>query len=263
VLTDYELHPGELATLQSSFTYTTENRPHQPEKERMEEEACGGGGAGGEQKQITVTEALKGQAGGSGNNAAGSASRSTRRMSSVDEDDEEEDEEGELIVEWQDDSSETRKLLSRGISCRLHLRMTPRCGWGLFTSEDIAKGSFVCEYVGEVLPPPAADRRMWEHISLGGSHPVFQFAGVRTLDGETHIIDPSRSGGVGRFVNHACDANLVCRAVLEETRLAMYAVCDIQAGEELTCDYAYDASGQIGPTFICGCGETNCQRTLL
>lgn len=43
------------------------------------------------------------------------------------------------------------RLVQQGITVNLQVFMTPEKGWGLRTLEDIPKGTFVCEYVGEIV----------------------------------------------------------------------------------------------------------------
>jgi SET domain-containing protein len=50
--------------------------------------------------------------------------------------------------------------------------------------------------------------------------------------------------------------------MLDNSRFGLYALCDIDASEELTCDYNYEAT-EVGACLICHCGERICDRTLL
>lgn len=68
-------------------------------------------------------------------------------------------------------------------------------------------GSFVCEYVGDVLTDPDSDRRSLYYVSQG-THPTFQFGGITNIDGERYSIDPLWCGSVARMINHSCEANL-------------------------------------------------------
>lgn len=52
--------------------------------------------------------------------------------------------------------------------------------------------------------------------------------------------------------------------VLDNTRIAIYSVCDINPGELLCTDFHFDRQQYTpGATFICNCKEDNCDRILL
>lgn len=60
------------------------------------------------------------------------------------------------------------------------------------------------------------------------------------------FVDPARVGNVGRFLNHSCRPNLAMVPVRVHStlpRLALFAVWDIGAGEELTFDYSGGGGG--------------------
>jgi len=69
------------------------------------------------------------------------------------------------------------------------------------------------------------------------------------------------------FTNHSCSPNAFCPAVSETPELWCYdciAERDIQAGEEITCDYAlfdYDCSGH--EILQCGCQSSNCRGKMM
>lgn len=70
------------------------------------------------------------------------------------------------------------------------------------------------------------------------------------LDGGL-VIDGHRMGGEGRFVNHSCQPNCEMQkwSVNGLFRMALFALRDIKAGEELTYDYNFSlfnpAEGQV------------------
>ena len=78
-------------------------------------------------------------------------------------------------------------------------------GWGLFTLEDIPVNEMVVEYVGELVRPIIADRREVAYTEQGlGSSYLFRLS-------TTGIIDATKKGAVGRFMNHSCN---VCQHTL-------------------------------------------------
>lgn len=85
--------------------------------------------------------------------------------------------------------------------------MTPEGkGWGLRTLEDLPKGAFICEYVGEIVTNTELDER--NKLSTGKKHtyPVLLDAdwgseGV-LKDEEALCLDATVYGNVARFINH-------------------------------------------------------------
>ncbi|XP_037497097.1 histone-lysine N-methyltransferase ASHH2 isoform X2 [Jatropha curcas] len=132
-----------------------------------------------------------------------------------------------------------------------------RCGkkgFGLRLEEDISKGQFLIEYVGEVLDMHTYEVRMREYASM--SHKHFYFM---TLNG-SEVIDACAKGNLGRFINHSCDPN--CRTekwvVNGEICIGLFALRDIKKGEEVTFDYNYvRVVGAAAKQ--CYCGSPQCR----
>lgn len=53
----------------------------------------------------------------------------------------------------------SNRVVQRGIQSRLQVFRTKNMGWGVRSLKPIPKGSFVCEYVGEIISDTDADRR--------------------------------------------------------------------------------------------------------
>lgn len=82
-------------------------------------------------------------------------------------------------------------------------------GWGLRTLEDLPKGAFVCEYVGEILTySELFDRVSKSSNGKGNSNPVLLDAdwGSKAVrkDEEALCLDATDYGNVARFINHRC-----------------------------------------------------------
>lgn len=58
-----------------------------------------------------------------------------------------------------------------------------------------------------------------------------------------------------RFLNHSCNPNTYLR--YDDAGITMVALCDIQAGTELSVDYLINNSG--GDSWDCNCGSTRCR----
>jgi uncharacterized protein len=118
------------------------------------------------------------------------------------------------------------------------VRRTP-IGLGLFSRRAFAKGDFVMEYTGVLLPNDEADRR-------GGRY-LFRVNTRWTIDG-------TGRENLSRYINHSCSPN--CIAYTRGKKIRIYALKKIAPGEELCYDYGkeyFDA--YIKPT---GCACTLC-----
>ena len=85
--------------------------------------------------------------------------------------------------------------------------MTPEGkGWGLRTLEDLPKGAFICEYVGEIVTNMELFDRNSQHTGKKQTYPVLLDADWCTegvlKDEEALCLDATFYGNVARFVNH-------------------------------------------------------------
>ncbi|PWN20271.1 SET domain-containing protein, partial [Microstroma glucosiphilum] len=134
-------------------------------------------------------------------------------------------------------------------------------GLGLFSRSPLARGTFICEFAGELISDEETSRRWDEYKALGvGNYILCINEGLpESGDGVRTNIDPTRRGNVARFINHLCPplTNLIILPVRCDSHLsllpadvpappraAIFAKRDIAADEELGYDYA-DASGQM------------------
>ncbi|CAN4102381.1 unnamed protein product [Withania somnifera] len=127
-------------------------------------------------------------------------------------------------------------------------------GYGLQLLENVSKGQFLIEYVGEVLDMHDYEARQKEYALKCHKHFYFM-----TLNG-SEVIDACAKGNLGRFINHSCDPN--CRTekwmVNGEVCIGLFALRDIKKGEELTFDYNYVRV--FGAAVKkCVCGSLNCR----
>ena len=130
-------------------------------------------------------------------------------------------------------------------------------GLGAFASQFIPAGTRLIEYTGERLTPEEADARYPED---GSRHHTFLFA----ID-EGIVIDAAVGGNDARFINHSCDPN--CDAVVDDDRIWIETIRDVQPGEELAYDYAYELAERHSPAakrrYPCSCGARTCRGTIL
>ena len=127
--------------------------------------------------------------------------------------------------------------------------------WGLFALEAIPADEMVIEYVGQVIRQQVADNRekTYEKIGIGSSY-LFR------IDSDT-IVDATKCGNFGRFINHSCTPNCTAKILtVEDTkRIVIYSKEDIPAGGEITYDYKFPIEDDKIP---CLCGSPFCRGSL-
>ena len=79
------------------------------------------------------------------------------------------------------------------------------------------------------------------------------------------VVDASVNGNEARFLNHSCAPN--CDVVVDDKRLWIEAIHDIEVGEELVYDYAFILPERHTPAakkrYPCHCGAITCRGTML
>ena len=115
-------------------------------------------------------------------------------------------------------------------------------GTGGFARVDIRRGKRLIEYVGNKLSKAKAQAALNN-----------QNAYIFTLD-DTYDIDGSVPWNPARFLNHSCNPN--CEVEIIRSRIWIYTLRYIKAGEELTYNYSYDFEDYEDRP--CNCGAANC-----
>lgn len=141
----------------------------------------------------------------------------------------------------------SNRVVQRGLRLMLEVYSTGNRGWGVRTLEPIPRGTFVCEYAGEVISFEEARHRQLTQGPEENNYiiAIREHAGTGSIT-ET-FVDPALVGNVGRFLNHSCLPNLFMLPVRVHSlvpRLALFAGRDIDAQEELTFDYSGGYSNQ-------------------
>ncbi|XP_041370833.1 histone-lysine N-methyltransferase EHMT2-like [Gigantopelta aegis] len=147
------------------------------------------------------------------------------------------------------------RVVQNGITVRLQLFKTSGRGWGVKTLQDIPKGKFVCEYIGELISDSEADRREDDSYLFD----------LDNRDGETYCIDARKYGNISRFINHLCEPNLIPVKVfidhqdLRFPRICFFSSRDIKAHEELGFDYGEKFWIIKWKQFTCACSNIKCK----
>lgn len=140
------------------------------------------------------------------------------------------------------------------------IRPSPMQGLGAFAVRRIPSGTRLLEYTGARLTSAEADAKEPDSPPDGGPHHTYLFA----IDDDV-VIDAGLGDNDARFINHSCDPN--CDAVVEDGRIWIDAIRDIEPGEELAYDYAYVLNERHSPAakrrYPCRCGAANCRGTIL
>ncbi|XP_009992615.1 PREDICTED: histone-lysine N-methyltransferase EHMT1 [Chaetura pelagica] len=149
------------------------------------------------------------------------------------------------------------RVVQNGLRTRLQLYRTQKMGWGVRTMQDIPLGTFVCEYVGELISDSEADVREDDSYLFD----------LDNKEGEAYCIDARFYGNISRFINHLCEPNLIPVRVfmshqdLRFPRIAFFSTRQIEAGEEIGFDYGdrfWDIKGKF---FSCQCGSPKCKHS--
>lgn len=131
-------------------------------------------------------------------------------------------------------------------------------GSGVYAVRPIRKGARIVEYQGERISHSEADAR----YACKGQDDGHTFLFV--VDDDT-VIDAGVGGNEARFINHSCAPN--CDTVIEDGRVYIEALRNIEPGEELGYEYGLtwestDDPGELA-NYACRCGASECRGTML
>ncbi|WOG84748.1 hypothetical protein DCAR_0103932 [Daucus carota subsp. sativus] len=154
------------------------------------------------------------------------------------------------------------RVSQHGIKFQLEIFKTKSKGWGVRSRNYISSGSFICEYIGELLTDKEAEER------IDSDEYLFD---IGEEDG--FAVDAAKIGNIGRFVNHSCSPNLYAQDVLYDhndkmmPHVMLFATQNIRPLQELTYDYNYkigqvrDSNGNIKEK-KCYCGTAECEGRM-
>jgi len=152
-----------------------------------------------------------------------------------------------------------RRSVSRSPhSLPFEIRASSIHGVGAFATRAIPAGTRLIEYAGARITAAEADERYPE--APGGHQYTLLFA----IDDDV-VIDAAVGGNDSRFINHSCGPN--CDAVVDDGRIWIETLRDIEPGEELGYDYKFTLEERHTPAakrrYPCHCGAPQCRGTML
>jgi len=158
-----------------------------------------------------------------------------------------------VITALRENRDKYRRMKAVPMNERLEVRRSHIHGWGLFLKRDVRKDEFIVEYVGQIVRRIVGDKREKYYDEAGfGSCYLFR------LDND-RIVDATRRGNVGRFINHCCKPNAYARVVTVEPnvkKIVIIALVDLRAGDEVMYDYKFPIEDD---KVRCFCGAPNCR----
>lgn len=166
------------------------------------------------------------------------------------------------------------RVVQKGRTIPLEIFQTLRCGFGVRSSQPIARGQFIELYLGELITENDLCRREAAQEEDSSSY-VYSLDWFPSHYSYTYHIDGRNFGSAMRFVNHSCNPNartftsLSDNSTLQIYDVAFFAIRDIRPFEEITIDYSpqmqgevYDMDEEDEDVVLCLCGSKNCRRKL-
>ena len=147
---------------------------------------------------------------------------------------------------------------------RLTVVNTENKGMGVISSVNLQPGSFVGEYVGEIITSSVANERL-KSLSPTAKCFIIQYR-EHLSNGNiiTTNIDATNKGNKTRFINHSCEPNLIVIPIRSDSivpRLCLFTSKCVKAGDELCFSY-YGTTCINEPVSTgckkCYCGSSNC-----
>src|SRR5687767_3913264 len=135
------------------------------------------------------------------------------------------------------------------IDARIEFKKSPISGDGMFAREPIKKGEVVCIVGGMVMTDS-------EFAAFQATH---SFYNSIQIDDHLHLVeDPEVTRFSDGYMNHSCDSS-----AWMADEVTLVARRDIEAGEEVTVDYAlFTTQSNWMLDRRCRCGSPHCRRII-
>ncbi|UJR10001.1 hypothetical protein I4U23_014224 [Adineta vaga] len=146
----------------------------------------------------------------------------------------------------------SNRLAQQGLFVHLQLFKDKSKGWGLRTLHDLPRGTFICQYIGELLTSDQGHERAQTmddkyQTSLDLVRQVRYEISDEDMDAdddddEPYVVDGSLYSNLGKYFNHSCDPNMFIQNIFIESHdlhfpnLALFTRTHVKAGQE-SCFY--------------------------
>ena len=142
----------------------------------------------------------------------------------------------------------SNRLLQQGLFVHLQLFKDKEKGWGLRALHDLPRGTFICQYVGELLTSDQGhERAQTMDDKYQTSLDLVKQIQYDVDDGEDendddddiepYVIDGSLFSNLGKYFNHSCEPNMFIQNVFIESHdlhfpnLALFTRTQIKCGQ--------------------------------
>lgn len=133
-------------------------------------------------------------------------------------------------------------------------------GWGVKVDQFVTKGTFVVEYVGEIINKQVLQKRL-QRMNKLKSNEYYMMDLTNDL-----LVDAKFKGNLSRFINSSCEPNCETQKWTDpstgQTHVGIFTIQDIPAGTELTYNYCFLDYGLSAKSqkryFYCQCGTSSC-----
>ena len=121
-----------------------------------------------------------------------------------------------------------------------------RKGRGLYAIKDIKAGTKIINYIGNIITKKQTENSE----KFNNEKPIYLFNLNNRYD-----LDGDFQYNTARLINHSCNPN--CEVDGRGLKLWIFALRNIQKGEELSYDYGFGYDKDY-KQFVCKCGSDNC-----
>ncbi len=117
---------------------------------------------------------------------------------------------------------------------------------GLYANKNIKKGAKIIQYKGKIITNKESEK----NPKFDNNKDIYLFNLNKKYD-----LDGDFKYNTARLINHSCNPN--CEVSGAGLKLWIYAIRDINKGEELTYDYGFSFDEDF-KNYPCKCGSKNC-----
>ncbi len=154
------------------------------------------------------------------------------------------------------------KTSQNGVHSSLYIDNTDGKGRGVYTKERLKQGTFLCEYVGQLIKLEEYNTRL-----IGASNCYAMKLVEHLYNGLTlaTCIDATYYGNISRWFNHSCSPNVVVVAVRSDSvvpRVCLFTCAPVEEREELCFSYCNVSTAADVGNVKCMCNSQTCRGYL-